>query len=65
MLKPTVLHIEPDTIQKSIGTVRLITSSTLQGSILFNSFMNDLRDEAERSISYFAANSRMGKQFIY
>lgn len=65
MSKPMVLHIGSDTTQMSIGTVRLVTSSTPQGSILFNIFMNNLHDESECSLSNFADNSKMGKQFIH
>lgn len=65
MPKPTVLHIGSDTIRMRIGTVRLVTSGAPQGSILFNIYMSNLHDEAECSLSNFADNSKMGKQFIH
>jgi len=60
-----VVHIGSDTAHMSIGTVRLVTSDTPQGSTLFSIFINNLHDEAECSLSNFPDNSKMGKQFLH
>lgn len=63
MSKPVVLHI--DTTEVSIGTVRSVTSGTPQRAIQFNTFMNNLCDEAEYCLGDFADNSKMRQQFIH